>query len=422
LVDIKCRFCGSESYREKPHYLHGAGLYCTECGKFIKWKGKGNKKKRRNIKFTHELERERRRIARVFVDSIARILGRIIDKKGTLVYQSKAERRMYVRLMKLLRKYDLSLSKFEKMGIYFPIYSEQLNDIIYLASSDREAKILREHGKIPYTARELSILLQTEPTKKELIKLHGLKKKFKGEFVLGEKEAEELFAGRSDREVPVEEFKKYPDLTDFPYIAGNRTKTNPDEIGSRIRKLSMIKKQIANCRRCRLCDKRTKPVPGEGNPMSYIMFIGEAPGEQEDASGSPFVGRAGLVLDAMINYMGLKRKQVFITNIIKCRPPNNRNPLDDEVKTCKRYLKQQIAVLDPALIVTLGKSALQWFFPGESVKSARGKIKMFGKRAIFPTFHPAATLYNKELEEKLREDFRTLMLWYQRERGVENIR
>ena len=119
---------------------------------------------------------------------------------------------------------------------------------------------------------------------------------------------------------------------------------------------------IADCKKCRLCEGRTQVVPGAGNPHAEIMFIGEAPGKNEDLQGIPFIGAAGKFLNEMLETIGLKREDIFIANTVKCRPPNNRDPLPDEIETCLPYLKQQILLIRPKIIVTLGRFSLNLFF------------------------------------------------------------
>jgi len=138
------------------------------------------------------------------------------------------------------------------------------------------------------------------------------------------------------------------------------------------------------------------------------MIIGEGPGAQEDLLGRPFVGRAGQFLDELLGYIGLKREDVFIANMVKCRPPENRDPLPAEVSACNKYLERQIELLDPLLIVTLGRVSLARFFPGESMTRARGKVREKDGRFIYPVMHPAAALYRQEVRPGIIEDFKAI--------------
>ena len=166
--------------------------------------------------------------------------------------------------------------------------------------------------------------------------------------------------------------------------------------------------RITSCVQCDLCKTRTNAVPGEGSLDSKIMFVGEAPGAREDEKGLPFVGAAGNVLSEMLQLIGLNRQQVYIANIIKCRPPNNRDPSPFEIEQCWKYLDKQIDIIDPELIVTLGRHSLGNFFAGELISQARGKPRQWKGRTVFPVYHPAATLHNPRLKPILAEDFRKM--------------
>ena len=162
-----------------------------------------------------------------------------------------------------------------------------------------------------------------------------------------------------------------------------------------------IAKKIAQCQTCPLYETRTLAVPGEGDPTSDIMFIGEAPGLNEDKEGFPFVGRAGKLLDQLLNEIGLSRNKVFITNMVKCRPPNNRDPAPSEMSSCSRHLDSQIQVIEPTVIVTLGRF---------SFSKLRSPVcsKYISNKHIFPMYHPAAALYNPSLRPRLAHDFTKL--------------
>jgi len=182
--------------------------------------------------------------------------------------------------------------------------------------------------------------------------------------------------------------------------------------------LEKIAEEIRQCTKCPLHKGRTNAVPGEGGFEKGILFIGEAPGRNEDLQGRPFVGRAGQLLNELLDSIGLTRDDVFITNIVKCRPPNNRDPAPEEVKACSPYLERQIQVLKPRIIVTLGRHAWKWVcehfgVPYEGISKAHGRVfttntLFYGKITVMPMYHPAAAIYNKELLPVLREDFQRL--------------
>lgn len=183
---------------------------------------------------------------------------------------------------------------------------------------------------------------------------------------------------------------------------------------SKEEELSKINEEIAKCTRCRLSLYRTKPVPGEGNPYTKAMFIGEAPGRFEDLQGRPFVGAAGKLLTELLNSIGLSREEVFITNVVKCRPPNNRDPREDEIKLCSSFLERQIEIIDPDIIVTLGRHSTRYIlgragYKVDSIMRVRGRefeILIEGRRRrVLPMLHPAAALYNPRLKNLLEEDF-----------------
>ena len=172
--------------------------------------------------------------------------------------------------------------------------------------------------------------------------------------------------------------------------------------------LDEIARLVRQCSDCELGLGRKNAVPGEGSPNADLMIIGEGPGAQEDLLGRPFVGRAGQFLDELLAYIGLRREDVFIANMVKCRPPENRDPLPAEVSACDKYLERQIELLDPLLIVTLGRVSLARFFPGESMTRARGKVREKDGRFIYPVMHPAAALYRQEVRPGIIEDFKAI--------------
>ena len=172
--------------------------------------------------------------------------------------------------------------------------------------------------------------------------------------------------------------------------------------------LEEIAQLVSRCTECDLHRGRTRAVPGEGAPDAELMFIGEGPGAQEDRQGRPFVGPAGQFLEELLASIGLNRQQVYIANMVKCRPPQNRDPLPAEIGACSKYLNRQIELIDPALIVTLGRFSLARFFPGESISRARGRVRLKDGRRIYPIMHPAAALYRQEMRNSIIEDFRRI--------------
>ncbi len=183
------------------------------------------------------------------------------------------------------------------------------------------------------------------------------------------------------------------------------------DIETKKKLIQKLNEKIENCKKCPLHLTRTKTVPGEYNINAKIMFIGEAPGKNEDLQGKPFVGKAGKNLDLGLKKINIERKEVFITSILKCRPPNNRNPKIEEIKACSPYLEEQIKIIDPKIIVLLGNFALKYFFD-YSITQVHGKKlekKYLGKKRIFfPMYHPAAIIYNQKLKEEYYKDFEKL--------------
>jgi DNA polymerase len=172
--------------------------------------------------------------------------------------------------------------------------------------------------------------------------------------------------------------------------------------------LEKVAAEIIGCPLCKLARTRRNAVPGEGQVSAKIMFIGEAPGRNEDEKGRPFVGYAGKILDELLKKAGIQRSEVFITNIVKCRPPDNRIPEDDEISACRPYLERQIALVGPRIICILGRTAYSSLLGGKSITASRGKIVKKGGRKYFLTIHPAATIYNKAMREVLEQDLSKL--------------
>ena len=172
--------------------------------------------------------------------------------------------------------------------------------------------------------------------------------------------------------------------------------------------LQALHQQIHSCQDCALHRARTNAVPGEGAPNASLMFIGEGPGFNEDRQGRPFVGAAGQYLDELLLSIGLKREDVFITNMVKCRPPNNRDPFPGEISACSHYLDAQIESIQPRVIVPLGRHALARWFPNESIGKLRARERVFGNITLFPLYHPAAALHNGALRSTIEADFAKL--------------
>ena len=181
--------------------------------------------------------------------------------------------------------------------------------------------------------------------------------------------------------------------------------------GTKQERLHAIAEHIAACQRCGLCEKRTNTVPGEGNPNTELLFVGEGPGADEDKQGRPFVGAAGQLLDKMINAMGFAREEVFIANIVKCRPPGNRTPEEDEANTCMPWLEQQISVIQPKIICTLGNTPLRALSgnPKAGITRLRGKIFQWNNIPVLPTFHPSYLLRNQEAKKPCWDDLKSVL-------------
>ena len=174
--------------------------------------------------------------------------------------------------------------------------------------------------------------------------------------------------------------------------------------------LRLIRDEIGDCRRCRLCEERKNIVFGVGDPNARLMFIGEGPGVDEDQQGEPFVGRAGHLLTKIIESMGLTRQQVYIANVVKCRPPDNRTPLLDEVATCSPFLFQQIAAIRPRVIVCLGTPAAQAVLgTRETITHLRGRFREGNGMCVMPTFHPAYLLRNPAAKKEVWEDMKKVV-------------
>lgn len=193
------------------------------------------------------------------------------------------------------------------------------------------------------------------------------------------------------------------------HIPGH-TQQKPREVS-----LEEIRAVMGDCRLCELCQTRTNIVFGVGNPHARVMFVGEAPGRNEDLQGEPFVGRAGENLNAILSLAGLTRVEIYIANVLKCRPPGNRDPKPDEVLACSPFLREQIRSIWPDVIVTLGNPATHFILKTETgITRLRGRFHQTGHFIVMPTFHPAAALRNPAWQELLEADFRMLGDWLER--------
>jgi uracil-DNA glycosylase len=173
--------------------------------------------------------------------------------------------------------------------------------------------------------------------------------------------------------------------------------------------LEVIGAEVLACVLCPLHRGRTLAVPGEGNPLSDVLLVGEGPGAREDATGRPFVGPAGQLLGELLHSIGWERSDVFITNVVKCRPPGNRDPEPAEIAACAPYLDRQERALDPAVVVTLGRHSLARYLPGARIGAVHGQLRRAGDgRWVFPMYHPAAALHQASLRETLFRDIRAL--------------
>ncbi len=170
--------------------------------------------------------------------------------------------------------------------------------------------------------------------------------------------------------------------------------------------LENVAKEVRVCKKCGLWRNRKNAVPGEGPYGSRVMLVGEAPGRREDESGRPFVGSAGKKLDGILKSAGLSRDEVFITNVVKCRTPENRPPSKLAAKRCSPYLRRQIEALNPSLVLLLGVSALSRFFPSREISTSHGEVIDEGGRRFLPTYHPAAIIYNPSLKKVVNRDLR----------------
>ena len=173
--------------------------------------------------------------------------------------------------------------------------------------------------------------------------------------------------------------------------------------------LDELRLQVEACHACPLADGRTQTVFGDGNPEARVLFVGEAPGKNEDLQGIPFVGKAGQNLNALLEIAGLDREDVFIANVLKCRPPGNRDPRPEEIQVCTPFLREQTRTIDPEFIVTLGNFATKFILKTEvGITRLHGTLQRAGRFKVFPIYHPAAAIYDHSKQVALEDDFATL--------------
>lgn len=195
-------------------------------------------------------------------------------------------------------------------------------------------------------------------------------------------------------------------------------------MASNIERLNEVREQALACRKCPLCETRTTVVYGVGNPEAEVMFIGEAPGRQEDLGAEPFIGAAGKYLNELLALAGIERPDIYIANVLKCRPPSNRDPQVDEIEACAPFLREQVRAIDPDVIVTLGNFATRFILKTDrGITSLRGRAYTAGKFYVLPTFHPAAAIYDKSKCALMESDFRLLneLLRVERERKAARL-
>ena len=197
---------------------------------------------------------------------------------------------------------------------------------------------------------------------------------------------------RSPEASPKKEFKKEGRPMEHPRIP-----------------LEDLQAQVAACRRCPLCDGRTQTVFGVGNPEARVLIVGEAPGKNEDLQGEPFVGAAGKYLNELLAIAGLSREDVYIANVLKCRPPSNRDPRPEEIQACTPFLRDQVRTIEPEYLVTMGNFSTKFVLRTErGITGLRGSVHVTGPFKVFPVFHPAAAIYDRSKRDVLEADFATL--------------
>jgi DNA polymerase len=173
--------------------------------------------------------------------------------------------------------------------------------------------------------------------------------------------------------------------------------------------LDDIRASLADCRRCALSETRTNVVFGVGNPQAEVMFIGEAPGKQEDLGAEPFIGAAGQYLNSLLALAGLERSEIYIANVLKCRPPENRDPRPEEIEVCTPFLREQVRAISPEILVTLGNFATRFILKTDrGITGLRGTVHITGRFSVLPIFHPAAAIYDRNKGPIMEDDFRLL--------------
>ena len=178
---------------------------------------------------------------------------------------------------------------------------------------------------------------------------------------------------------------------------------------AKVERMQALEQEVCACQQCRLAGGRTQAVPGYGNYNAIVMLVGEGPGFEEDRQGRPFVGRSGQFLTEMLTSVAIQREAVYITNVIKCRPPDNRDPLPEELAACSDYLTRQVALINPRIIVTLGRFSMQRWLPGASITKVHGHVRNIGHgRVVLPMFHPAAALRNPQWRSEFVKDIQLL--------------
>jgi DNA polymerase len=178
---------------------------------------------------------------------------------------------------------------------------------------------------------------------------------------------------------------------------------------SKFEELERVAAQVRQCTKCLLHRGRTNAVPGDGPADAKIVFIGEAPGFHEDQQGVPFVGAAGRFLEELLEMIGMTRDQVYIANVIKCRPPANRDPLPEEIEACQPYLDQQLDIINPQMVVTLGRFSMARFFPGTKISQIHGQARRIDDLICYPMYHPAAALHQPSLRSTVEDDMRRIL-------------
>jgi uracil-DNA glycosylase family 4 len=171
-----------------------------------------------------------------------------------------------------------------------------------------------------------------------------------------------------------------------------------------VSQLAQLYEEISGCQRCLLAQSRKNAVPGDGPQDAQIVFIGEGPGFHEDQQGRPFVGAAGKFLDELLEGIGLGREDVYICNVVKCRPPGNRDPLPEEIEACKPFLEKQIETISPRMIVTLGRFSMERYFPGAKISQIHGQPRKIGGIIYYPMYHPAAALHQPKWRQVIKDD------------------